>query len=134
MSNSGKVNASGSLSISGQVTVCGADGARLFEGDKTWLCRCGNSRNKPFCDGSHKNAGFSDAGVAAPCAAIDLGAGPLRVTALADGPLQVEGPLTLTGADGAAVYCGDRTWLCRCGHSANKPFCDGSHKRIGFTG
>jgi CDGSH-type Zn-finger protein len=111
-----------------------AVGASLYDGDKTWLCRCGASANKPFCDGSHKAAGFSEAGIANRCAVAALGAGQVTVTALADGPLQADGPLTLVGADDCAVYCGDKTWLCRCGASANKPFCDGSHKRIDFKG
>ena len=49
-----------------------------------------------------------------------------------DGPLVVEGPVVLVGADGVAETH-DRLFLCRCGHSAEKPRCDGSHKRIGFT-
>jgi CDGSH-type Zn-finger protein len=133
MSNTGKLNARGSLSITGQVIVKGADGTVLFEGDKTWLCRCGQSQKKPFCDGSHKTAGFAHDGTAAACAAAELGAGAVTVTATANGPLHVTGPLTLIGADEKPVYCGTETWLCRCGQSGNKPFCDGSHRKVGFT-
>ena len=53
-----------------------------------------------------------------------------------DGPLQARGPLTLHGSDGRIlreVGAGDSVWLCRCGQSARKPYCDGSHKRVGFT-
>lgn len=134
MSNTGKINANGPLAVTGRVRVQDANGALLYDGDKTWLCRCGHSANKPFCDGAHKAAGFGDAGTAHPCAVTALGSGQVTATALADGPLQVEGPLTLTGADDSPVYCGDKTWLCRCGASANKPFCDGAHKGIGFKG
>jgi CDGSH-type Zn-finger protein len=134
MSNTGKLNPHASLSISGQVVVKNAEGALLYEGDKTWLCRCGHSGNKPFCDGSHKKVGFVHDGTAAPCATAELAAGPVTVTATRAGPLHVSGPLTLFGADGKPVFCGTETWLCRCGASANKPFCDGSHKQVGFAG
>jgi uncharacterized Fe-S cluster protein YjdI len=50
------------------------------------------------------------------------------------GPLFVRGPITLTGADGAEIEAPERLALCRCGGSARKPFCDGTHNRIGFEG
>jgi len=49
----------------------------------------------------------------------------------ADGPILVEGPVALTAPDGS-VDVHDRLFLCRCGSSSTKPFCDGTHKRIGF--
>jgi len=58
---------------------------------------------------------------------------PVTVKMLQDGPLLVEGECQITDAQGNALPSkGDKTHLCRCGSSANKPFCDGSHKRIGF--
>ena len=57
----------------------------------------------------------------------------VTITPLADGPLEVTGPVTITASDGSAIEVTDRTWLCRCGASAKKPFCDGSHKKAGFT-
>jgi CDGSH-type Zn-finger protein len=52
-----------------------------------------------------------------------------------DGPYSVEGPIRLTDADGNEypVRPGKRVSLCRCGASVNKPFCDGTHSRIGFA-
>ncbi len=98
------------------------------------LCRCGASRNKPFCDGSHTKAGFVDPGfLPASAAPASDAAGRVRVTPLPDGPLKCEGPLTLAATDGRTSTA-DPTFLCRCGHSGNKPYCDGTHKRIGFTG
>lgn len=49
-----------------------------------------------------------------------------------DGPLLIHGPLTVTHRDGRTQQCEGITAFCRCGGSANKPFCDGSHKRNGF--
>lgn len=50
------------------------------------------------------------------------------------GPYLVKGPVTLTDADGNAfVIEGENIALCRCGASENKPFCDGTHKAIGFS-
>jgi uncharacterized Fe-S cluster protein YjdI/CDGSH-type Zn-finger protein len=53
------------------------------------------------------------------------------VTPRANGPLVVEGPVTLVGPDGSTEVV-DRLVLCRCGGSGAKPRCDGTHKRIGF--
>jgi CDGSH-type Zn-finger protein len=51
-----------------------------------------------------------------------------------NGPLRVEGDFEIVDPQGKAFGLGGRTAvsLCRCGHSANKPFCDGTHKTIGF--
>lgn len=58
----------------------------------------------------------------------------IKITACPNGPLIVEGEIELIGSDGKPI---DRTGkpktsLCRCGASASKPLCDGSHKRITF--
>jgi CDGSH-type Zn-finger protein len=52
-----------------------------------------------------------------------------------NGPLFVEGEFTLVDASGKAFGLGGRTKiaLCRCGQSANKPLCDGTHGRVGFS-
>ncbi|MFV0306469.1 MAG: CDGSH iron-sulfur domain-containing protein [Desertimonas sp.] len=53
------------------------------------------------------------------------------ITPRRDGPLVVEGRVSLVGADGTEETH-ERLFLCRCGASGNKPMCDGTHKRIGF--
>ncbi len=55
-------------------------------------------------------------------------------TALLNGPLQVTGKFTIKGSDGKTIDAPDPSYLCRCGGSANKPFCDGSHKKNEFHG
>jgi CDGSH-type Zn-finger protein len=50
-----------------------------------------------------------------------------------NGPLLVHGNLEIRGADGAVLKQAPIVALCRCGHSETKPFCDGTHKRTGFT-
>jgi uncharacterized Fe-S cluster protein YjdI len=57
-----------------------------------------------------------------------------EVTAMAGGPLLLRGALRILDADGNLLAETDRAALCRCGQSKNKPFCDGTHKEIGFTG
>lgn len=51
-----------------------------------------------------------------------------------NGPLLVKGSISLHSADGSSEMKSGMTALCRCGASANKPYCDGSHKKIGFEG
>ena len=99
------------------------------------LCRCGASRSKPFCDGSHHEAGFEATGEPPSqlSEALEVRNGPLEVTPLPDGPLKLEGSIEIVSGTGRTIDRRTRAFLCRCGASANKPFCDGSHKRVGFT-
>lgn len=57
---------------------------------------------------------------------------PTSIVAVENGPLVLRGDLHVTTSDGATVTREARLALCRCGASANRPFCDGSHQRIGF--
>lgn len=55
------------------------------------------------------------------------------ITPQNDGPYHVQGTFRLVTEGGRTIEVeGDETWLCRCGASANKPFCDGTHTKIGF--
>jgi CDGSH-type Zn-finger protein len=60
---------------------------------------------------------------------------PTKITVASNGPIRIEGDFEILDPNGAPFGLGGRTAisLCRCGHSANKPFCDGAHKRVGFT-
>lgn len=167
------------------------------------LCRCGQSANKPYCDGTHAKVGF-DGTVTAdtspstarrqsyvgegavmtdePGLCVHAGfcgtrltnvwemierasdpevrerlrqivancpSGRLQVTlvgqaqpdepaynpsiaAIPDGPLWVRGGITVQTLDGTTYEVRNRVTLCRCGHSNNKPFCDGAHVDAGF--
>ena len=50
------------------------------------------------------------------------------------GPYLIEGPFTITGPDGEihTIEAGKKSALCRCGASIKKPFCDGTHSKVGF--
>ncbi len=59
---------------------------------------------------------------------------PPQLVPLSDGPYQVTGAMEIVDADGQVIEPPtDTVHLCRCGHSASKPFCDGSHARYGWT-
>jgi CDGSH-type Zn-finger protein len=62
-----------------------------------------------------------------------MGDGPTRITPYRDGPYLVRGPFTLVDQDGNEIEVKRRVVaLCRCGRSQIRPFCDGTHKLIGF--
>ena len=50
----------------------------------------------------------------------------------ADGPIEVSGNFSIRAGSGRKAWSGRKAFLCRCGQSANKPFCDGAHKDAGF--
>ena len=98
------------------------------------LCRCGASKNKPYCDGSHHDVNFAATGEP-PTGEADMlpvRDGVLAVDPEMDGPLRVRGNLEITSGTGRVVARVTQARLCRCGGSATKPFCDNTHARIGF--
>ena len=59
----------------------------------------------------------------------------VKITVIANGPAQVEGDtIDVVMPDGTRVTQAKSVFLCRCGESKNKPFCDGAHKTCGFEG
>jgi CDGSH-type Zn-finger protein/truncated hemoglobin YjbI len=196
----------GPYRVEGEVAIHDAEGTLVRHGGTWCLCRCGGSRNKPFCDVTHGVKGFDGtetadhgsivdrrdtyvadgitvfddrsrcahfgqctdrlpavfradtepfvdldrappdaiAAVVAGCPSGALSAAatedddPVETTAdpsiipIVDGPYRVRGAVQVVGADGRAYERRARQTLCRCGQSANKPFCDGSHWYAGF--
>ncbi len=134
-SNTLTITPNGPLYLRGSFVVVSDDEKELLSDTRAALCRCGGSKNKPFCDNSHFAVAFDDSGTAAP--GVDAGkematSGRLRVMPTRNGPLHLQGQLTVRNAANQVIFEGTETWLCRCGASASKPFCDGSHERIGF--
>jgi len=136
--NSIKVRADGPLLCKGDIEVYTADGELLEKGADLVLCRCGHSGNKPFCDGSHRESGFEHDGMMTGLNSDEAGeAGddaPLKITVRENAMLIANGPMSLLRADGSCAATRSKAALCRCGHSGNKPLCDGSHKACGFKG
>jgi len=210
VSKNGPYLVSGGVPLSEQTIVCEADGnatewhtGKAIPAPKNYaLCRCGQSKNKPFCDGSHVKAHFDGTETAtrkpyleqaettdgpslkltdaeALCSGTrfcHLGGGTWELTEKSDdpvarklaieeaakcpsgrlvtwdkngkaiepkrepsigvvdnpheharGPLWVRGGIPVESADGTSYEVRNRVTLCRCGRSANKPFCDAAH-------
>ena len=128
------VACNGPLFATGRLDIAGAPADMPGVRFRAALCRCGQSKNKPFCDNSHVEARFEDYGaVGERGPGLEATAGPLSVKPLKDGPLLVEGNLGIRAGSGRLAWQGTKAALCRCGASRNKPFCDGSHTEAGFT-
>ena len=130
------VTDSGEYQLHGDVQLMTMGGETLVEEYRLTLCRCGESNNKPFCDNTHRKARFVAPSQVADNAAetADLQpTGKLKVVTASNGPLLLQGNFEIQDASGQQVFRGEKAALCRCGRSANKPFCDGSHKENGFS-
>ena len=198
---------SGPVWAKGGIEIESADGSKYETRNRATLCRCGKSKNKPYCDGSHFAAGFNGTETASRkpfseesvevvgpeltlsevpilCSearfcqragdtwslvkksddpecrkiaieeATDCPSGrivlkdkdgnviepelPPSIGLIEDvpagysGPIWVRGGVPIESADGFEYERRNRVTLCRCGHSKNKPFCDGSHLEIKF--
>lgn len=128
--NLARVRENGPVAVHGELTIAG-HGATF----RATLCRCGASRNKPFCDASHTAAGFVATGEPGTTTSEPLASrnGALSIRPLKNGPLWVEGSLEICSGTGRTINRVTKTALCRCGQSANKPYCDGTHAKIGFV-
>lgn len=125
-----RVRENGPLAVHADLQIEGQ--ARRF---RATLCRCGASKNKPFCDGSHAATNFEATGEIAPQPSKDLEGrdGVLNITLAKNGPLLLQGNVEVCTGTGKTISKGAKMALCRCGKSSNKPFCDGTHSKIGFT-
>lgn len=126
-----RLRENGPYAVHADIKIAGAK----TNGLRRTLCRCGASRNKPYCDGSHSAVGFSATGEPAtlPNKPLENRSGLLEITPLRDGPLEVKGPVEIVSGTGRTIARTSHCLLCRCGGSSIKPFCDGTHASNGFT-
>jgi CDGSH-type Zn-finger protein len=122
----------GPLQFMGRLEIQGTN-IDIRSETRATLCRCGESHNKPFCDNSHREVAFnaldSDNIV---FESEDIATGIVTINPESNGPYHVTGNFEILNAAGEVIFAGDDVWLCRCGHSNNKPFCDSTHEVIGF--
>lgn len=130
--NEALVSNGGPLQLTGNITLVKEDGTVQYANHLT-LCRCGSSRAKPTCDGQHLEQEFLNSGKISEASEIPASQRPSKITVscIKDGPITFRGRLRLHNQFGQECVK-MRGSLCRCGQSANKPFCDGSHERVGF--
>ena len=140
------VRHNGPYRVQGPIKLVDDGGTEFEQPGVIALCRCGYSESKPFCDGRHKDCGFQAGTRAnpvqhatdAPASASQLrnahSARDVTILVRANGPYRVYGPAKLVDVDGNEFEIPPGEWftLCRCGHSATKPFCDSTHKAVGF--
>ncbi|MFH5801144.1 CDGSH iron-sulfur domain-containing protein [Haladaptatus sp. CMAA 1911] len=126
----------GPLYLRGDIEIETPDNTTLLEDTRVALCRCGASENKPLCDNSHVDVNFEADGTRVDVESVTQAEdanGKLTIIPIPDGPVQVQGQFEMRYADDTATVRDSSTALCRCGESANKPFCDGTHSKIGFS-
>jgi len=127
--NTVKVMENGPLYVHGRISLKG----KALPAYRAALCRCGSSRNMPWCDGAHTAAGFSDQGAVKPFNPdAEITPGILDIRPLRNGSLYLVGPQYLCDAEGNIARVSKKCALCRCGASSSKPYCDSSHFETGF--
>jgi CDGSH-type Zn-finger protein len=130
--NEALVSNGGPLQVTGNITLVHEDGSVHYANHLS-LCRCGRSGNKPICDEKHLEAEFLHSGKI--CEVSDISASQraskITISCIKDGPITFRGRMRLHNQFGQECVK-MRGSLCRCGQSASKPFCDGSHSRVGF--
>ncbi|NBC66554.1 MAG: hypothetical protein GVY07_12990 [Bacteroidetes bacterium] len=125
----------GPLYFFGDLEVQDAEGNTVLEDTRFAMCRCGASTNKPACDNSHEKLDWSAPTSANTSNMEELdeeGQDKLLIKLMKNGPVLLEGTYTLESQEIGELTSSKGIALCRCGASSNKPFCDGTHKKIGF--
>lgn len=131
------ITSDGPVYFRGNLEVQNEDGKSILTDTRWALCRCGQSGNKPACDNTHTKIDFeAQASFDKSSLEEDNASGDgskLVLKALKDGPLLVQGKYQIYSETSQPLSSSKNIALCRCGGSTNKPFCDGTHKDIGFT-
>ena len=107
--NTAQVAYNGPLFVRGDLDIAGAPDDVPGLKFRAALCRCGQSKNKPYCDNSHEEAGFQDHGAVGMQG--DDGAesgGKLEVTFAENGPVLVNGNLTIVASSGRKAWQGEK--------------------------
>ncbi len=130
------LDANGPLYLRGDLHFTDPSGEPIKSETRIAMCRCGASKNKPYCDDSHDDIDFKASGAITEeqKSEADSGepTGKLMLDATRNGPMVCQGTIAAVGADGLPEAVFDNPAFCRCGGSQNKPFCDGTHSKIGF--
>ena len=125
----------GPLYITGTLELKNSDGELIEKCEELYLCRCGHSNNKPYCDGQHKKINFQDNGEfkQPPESEKDVvNEGSLEIKVQANGPLIFRGVACIQDTAQKKIMR-KVGGLCRCQQSSNRPFCDGTHSKIDFV-
>jgi len=129
----------GPLYLRGNIEIQNADGETILEDTRVALCRCGASENKPLCDNTHEDidfeapAGFDESKLR-PTNKGDVAHDKLILRLMDNGPILVEGNYEVYSIANQQVSSTKNVAFCRCGKAGTKPFCDGTHKEVGFEG
>ena len=116
------------------ITLQDADANIILKDKEFALCRCGLSKNKPFCDGTHKTKELKMTQTFNDERKEDINGivGDLIITVKTNAMYSIKGPVTIFSRDGLSKTTRTKAALCRCGFSEQKPFCDAKHKKCGF--
>lgn len=116
--------------------VTDSDGKKLAAKQQRVLCRCGGSKYKPFCDGSHLDNKFTGPGKIPESDSGEMGETEDQATPSIsiekNGPYRLKGKIKVVAETESESKFLRNQFLCRCGKSYKKPFCDGSHQKVGF--
>jgi len=135
--NSIMVRPDGPLICKGDVNISllNADGDVILQDKEFALCRCGQSSNKPFCDGTHKKESIQQATQNFNDSNEEDISGieeEMIISVKTNAMYSVKGAVVIFSRDGLSKTTRTKAALCRCGHSEHKPFCDGKHKLYDF--
>lgn len=127
----------GPIYIHGEVVIRDMDENIVLKDTRVAMCRCGKSKNKPLCDNSHIEAEFkADTSYNTErlrTEPVNGKGGELSIKLFDNAPFLVQGNYDLVGEETGTETCSKKMSFCRCGGSQTKPFCDGTHKQIGFV-
>ena len=138
-SNTITIEPDGPVYLRGDIEIQDAEGETLLEDTRVAVCRCGASENKPFCDNTHEDIEFKapasfDETKLRPTKDGNPSSSKLVLKLMENGPILLEGTYEVYSIGNPPVNSSKNVAFCRCGESGSKPFCDGTHKDVGFKG